>query len=223
VIVGLLFVLGLIVVGGLAWLEHVNTRARNAAVLTFATERGLTFEVEDSESLDALGFALFDRGDGRRIRRVARGRHRDRTIRVFDFEYYVRSGRNNSKQWYRYTVVMVTVPAAMPQLRLQHESITGRLANLVGFDDVELEWGEFNRKYRVLSHDQRFAFSLLDGRMMEWLMLGADSAECIETLGPFVLLAYDRLDPKDWPIVLDVAHRFCDLVPEVVYSTYPPR
>ena len=45
--------------------------------------------------------------------------------------------------------------------------------------------------------DQKFAFTLLDGQMMQWL-LDADAFDRVEVVGPWVLLAASRLDPSAW-------------------------
>jgi hypothetical protein len=97
-----------------------------------------------------------------------------------------------------------------------------RLGDHLGLHDVEFEYDEFNRRFRVKCDDQRFAFSLLDGRMMQWL-LGADTFETVEVDGPWVLLAVGKLDPARWLDLGTWLEQFHRQIPAVVYSTYPPR
>ena len=49
-----------------------------------------------------------------------------------------------------------------------------RLGDHLGHHDVKLEYDDFNRRFHVNCKDQKFAFALLDGQMMEWL-LAADT------------------------------------------------
>ena len=91
----------------------------------------------------------------------------------------------------------LTIPAACPRLRLGHENFLTRLGDHLGLHDVEFEYDDFNRRFRVKCDDQKFAFSLLDGKMMQWL-LGADAFDSVEVDGPWVLLAVPKLDPARW-------------------------
>ena len=97
-----------------------------------------------------------------------------------------------------------------------------RLGDHFGLRDVELEYDDFNRRFRVKCGDQKFAFSLLDGRMMEWL-LRADDFDCVEVDGPWVLLAAPKLDVSRWLELGSWLDQFHRQIPAVVYSTYPPR
>ena len=89
---------------------------------------------------------------------------------------------------------------------LGHENFLTRLGDHLGLHDVELEYDDFNRRFRVKCDDQKFAFSLLDGKMMQWL-LGADTFDSVEVDGPWVLLAGPKLDPARWLDLGDLARR----------------
>jgi len=117
-----------------------------------------------------------------------------------------------------------TIAADCPTLRLGHEGFFSRIGSALGFKDVELEYDDFNRQFRVRCDDQRFAFSLLDGRMMEWLLHTSSQTsgmEALELVGPFVLLAAPKLAAEDWPALVDVAEQFHGHVPRVVWATWP--
>ena len=57
--------------------------------------------------------------------------------------------------------------------------------------------------------------------MMQWL-LEADTFDTVEVVGPWVLLARDRLDPAQWLDLGAWLDQFHARVPPVVYTTYPP-
>ena len=116
---------------------------------------------------------------------------------MFDYWYYDETSDGpggRSRTYHRFTCALATIPAACPRLRVGHEDFLTRLGDHLGLRDVELEYDDFNQRFRVKCDDQKFAFSLLDGKMMQWL-LGADTFDSFEVDGPWVLLAAPKLDP----------------------------
>ena len=222
----MLFFLVAAAVAGAAYLVQARARqARVRAVAALAQRIGFTFSAADVDHVVDLPFALFSKGDGRRVELVISGTHNGVPLRVFDYWYYDESssGRGGrSRTYHRFTCAVATIPAACPRLRLGHEDFLTRLGDHLGLGDVELEYDDFNKRFRVKCNDQKFAFSLLDGNMMQWL-LGADSFSSLEIDGPWVLLARPKLDPAHWLDLGSWLDQFHRQIPPVVYSTYPPR
>jgi hypothetical protein len=193
--------------------------ARTEALGLLAMDLGLQFSMLDTFGIETMPFGLFRQGKGQKAENVLWGTYNGADVKLFDYEYYVDSGR--SREYHRFTCAVMTVPAACPWLCLTHENVLTRLGDHLGMHDVELEYDDFNRRFRV-SSDQTFAFTLLDGQMMEWL-LGADAFDRVEVIGPWVLLVRPRLPPNAWTnlgLWLDAFHQH---IPPVVYTTYPPR
>lgn len=218
-------VLALALAGGVALVQHQMKQKRIAALKAVAARLGLAFSLDDPGDVLALPFSLLNEGDGRGVENFLTGQHGGRPFECFDYWYYDEStdskGRR-SRTYHRYTCALVTIDAFTPHLRLGHEGFFSRIGNALGIDDIELEYEEFNREFRVRCDDQRFAFSLLDGRMMEWL-LRSPEFEVIEIAGPHVLLAHHRLDPEAWPTLPPFLSRLRDNIPKVVFTTYPAR
>ncbi len=213
-------VLGVLLVGGAAWFQYASRQGRIRAVAAVARSVGFTFAIADADRVVDLPFVLFARnGDKRRVELVVSGTHDGVPMRIFDYWYVVESGRNRT--YHRFTCAMATVPAACPRFQLGHENLLTRLGSEVGMGDVELEYDDFNRRFRVRCSDQKFAFSLLDGRMMQWL-LDSDDFQSVEVDGPWVLLAPAKLDPAHWLDLGTWLGAFARQIPPVVYSTYPP-
>jgi len=209
------------VVASFLWYLQYQTRQRRmAAVAALGQQLGFTFTADDVEGLGSLPFSLFDQGSRRQLTNVLSGTHNGVPTHFFDYAYYVSNGK--SGEWYRFTCGLATVPAACPQLVLGYENFFTRAAEQLGMHDVELESDEFNRRFRVQCRDQRFAFSLLDGAMMEWL-LGSEEFRSLEIDGPFILAVFPQLAPSQWLGMGAWLDQFHTHVPEVVYSTYPPR
>jgi len=221
----LLLAVLVVVAGAAAYLKYRARQQRIHGVMTVAQRIGFTFSVDDVDHLVDLPFALFGRGVRQGVELVISGEHAGMPMRMFDYWYYDEtsdSQGNRSRQYHRFTCALATIPAACPRLRLGHENFMTRLGDRIGLHDVTFEYDDFNRKYRVKCDDQKFAFSLLDGKMMQWL-LDADSFDSVEVDGPWVLLAAPKLDPGKWLNLGSWLEQFHRQIPAVVYSTYPPR
>jgi Protein of unknown function (DUF3137) len=214
------------VIAGIAYVLQVKARqARVRAVMALAPRIGFTFANADVDHVVDMPFALFSKGDGRRVELVISGTHNGVPMRMFDYWYYDQTsdGRGGrSRTYHRFTCGLATIPAACPRLRVGHEDFFTRLGDHLGLRDVELEYDDFNRRFRVKCDDQKFAFSILDGKMMQWL-LGADSFDSVEVDGPWVLLVRPKLDPERWLDLGSWLDQFHRQIPPVVYSTFPPR
>jgi hypothetical protein len=224
-------VLVLILVGVAAvlfgwWYAQYRAKmARIKAVAALGRSVGFTFSAEDPDFIVSKPFDLFSRGEGRAVELVLSGTHDGIPIRLFDYWYYdeTSDGRGNrSRHYHRFTCALATIPAACPPFQLGHENFLTRLGDHIGLKDVELEYDEFNRTFRVKCDDQKFAFSLLDAQMMEWL-LGASSFVTVEIDGPWVLAADKKLEPSKWLTLGSWLEQFHRQIPPVVYSTYPPQ
>ncbi len=207
-------------VAGAAWFQYKARQTRLRAVAALARQVGFTFTRADDDHLVDLPFGLFSRGNGRRVELVMSGAHNGVPMRIFDYWYYVDSGRDRT--YHRFTCALATIAAACPRLRLGNENILTRLSGEVGLRDVQLEYDDFNRRFRVKCDDQKFAFSLLDGRMMQWLLV-AEHFDTVEVDGPWVLLVHARLAPAQWLDLGTWLDQFARQIPDVVYSSYPPR
>jgi hypothetical protein len=225
-VIVLFVVIGIVgVAGGVAYLRFKAREARVHSVVALAQRIGFTFSNGDVEHLVDMPFALFSKGDGRRIELVISGVHNGVPMRMFDYWYYDETSNGHgarSRNYHRFTCALATIPAACPRLRLGHEDFLTRLGGHLGLHDVELEYDDFNRRFRVKCDDQKFAFSLLDGNMMQWL-LGTDGFDSVEVDGPWVLLARPKLEPARWLDLGSWLDEFHRQIPPVVYSTYPPR
>jgi Protein of unknown function (DUF3137) len=226
--VALLFVVLLVGVAIAIGAQYVRYRAKVArtnAVAAIGRNIGFTFSAADIDRIVSMPFVLFSRGKDRRVELVISGTHDGVPMRLFDYWYYdeTSDGRGNrTRQYHRFTCALATIPAACPRLQIGHENFLTRLGDHFGLRDVELEYDEFNRQFRVKCDDQKFAFSLLDGKMMEWL-LASTSFASVEVDGPWVLVAVDKLDPSKWLALGSWLEQFHHQIPPVVYSTYPPR
>jgi hypothetical protein len=222
-VVGLFIVVGA-VFGLIAYFGYQRRQKRVQAIVALAQRIGFSFTSDDADHVVDMPFKLFGEGDGRKVELVISGTHNGHPLRLFDYWYYDESSDgkgNDSRSYHRFTCALLTLPAACPPLRLAHEDFLTRLGSHIGLHDVEFEYDDFNRRFRVKCEEQKFAFALFDGQMMQWL-LEADSFESVEVVGPWVLLASAQLDPANWLELGAWLDEFQAHVPPVVYTTYPP-
>ncbi len=222
-VVGLFLVFG-VVAALVAYFGYQARQRRIRSVAALAQRTGFTFTRDDVDRIVDMPFKLFGEGDGRKVELVMSGTHNGLPMRMFDYWYYDESsdGRGSrSRSYHRFTCALVTLPVACPPLRLTHEDLLTRIGSHLGLHDVEFEYEDFNRRFRVKCNEQKFAFAMFDGQMMQWL-LDADTFDTVEAVGAWVLLATDKLEPARWLDLGAWLDQFHARVPAVVYTTYPP-
>lgn len=196
---------------------------RREAFRIFARRHGFQYAEGDPFELLGWPFDLFRRGDGRGIENTMWGNWEDQTMQAFDYWYYTESTNSNgqrTRSYRRFSCALVEVPAAFPHLVVAREGIFSRLADHLGFEDIEFESPEFNRRYNVQAADNKFAYELLDARMLEWLVQ-FDQGLSFEIMGNRVLAYGPKADPAALLPLVGTASMFRDHIPRVAWNLYP--
>jgi hypothetical protein len=210
------------VVGAIVWLgvsvfQGWQRNSRRRAVQAVAGALDFDFATVDSYGLADLPFTLFQQGIGK-AQLVISGTHKGQLLHIFDYEHQSYPHSRDAKM---YTCAVLTIPTGCPWLQLVHETALTRVAEQVIHADLDLEYDDFNREFVVSCADRNFAFCLLDGQMMEWLV-GALGIDRLEIIGPWILLANEPVDPSRWKELGEWLDAFRLHIPPVVYSSYPP-
>jgi hypothetical protein len=219
----LLFVLGLVAIGAVAWFGYLAKQKRREAFALMAVQLGLLYSPEDPFGLLGEPFALFQKGDGRDVENVLSGTWQGLDVCLFDYWYYdesTDSKGDSSKTYYRFECVTVPVDAGCPRLSITHEDIGTKVANALSFHDIRFESEAFNRAFYVTSSDAKFANDLVDARMMDWLLQHA-AGFCFETAATGLLCYQRKAGPQELIPLLGTAKAFREHIPRVVYSLYP--
>lgn len=171
-LVVLLVLLLAAVAGGAAWLAHRAEQQRQARWRAVAAQHGLTYTARDDSWGRRFAGSPFGRGRSRRATHVLRGTWGGHEAVAFHYRYQVQhsNGQHTTTTTYRFTVCAVRLPAVVPRLELTAENVLTRVAGALGFDDVELESEDFNRRFRVRAADRRFAYDVLHPRAVEHLL-----------------------------------------------------
>lgn len=199
-----------------------NKRARLMAPT--AEKHGLRFSGGDLFGCTQTAFPLFLEGDGRVVENVmSRTAANGLDVRVFDFAYYTEYKDDQGKIrkiWTYFNCAMARHNGLWPVIRVSKERMLDKVAQKMGLPDIELESEEFNRTFIVQCADRRFATTLLDPQMMEFI-LSTQGRLTFETKGRWLLVISPRLDnPADMVGLLGVADEFLKRIPPVIYELY---
>jgi len=204
-----------------AWLAYRAKKKRRLALQAFATQYGMTYSVEDPYGLLSYSFALFGRGDGRGIENVLSGAWQECPVKAADYWYYTESTDSKghrTKTYHHFSVAVVDVALGLPPVTMQREGFFTRLADHMGFRDIDFESEAFNRAWNVKAEDREFAFKLVDARMMHFLM--STEGFGYEVCGPWLLVYSKRLKPTELIPLLGSAKGFRDQIPRLVWNEY---
>jgi len=217
IIVGLVVAIGLVV-----YFSWYAKKRRREELSRMATQLGLQYSKQDTFGLLGLPFRLLSQGDGRGCENVLSGTWQDIPLQEFDYWYYEESSDskgNRTKTYYRFSCVVSQLPFAASHLTITRENLFSRMADHLGFEDINFESEDFNRRFQVTGKDRKFATDLLDARMMQWL-LAEGQTWSYELSGPYLMCYHKRLRPLELTPLLGAMKAFRDHVPRVVYGLY---
>ena len=224
-----LLVLGVVSVFGLVVAVAVYTyrqeQKRIAEIAGFAASQGWQFSKLDPFGLtDRWDGTPFGKGYARTVKNVVSGTYEGMPLVAFDYSYKESSGSgsNRNTTTYRFVVVALGMPCALPEVSLTPEGLFSRLGNVLGFQDIELESEDFNRRYRVRCENPKLAMDVLTPRTMEFLL--ANDVLAFRLVGPDAV-SYDnaRLSPY---AIMSAAHLLAGVihgVPAFVWDDHRSR
>ncbi|HLP24791.1 MAG TPA: hypothetical protein VK477_03875 [Acidobacteriota bacterium] len=189
-----LIVVGLMVLG--RWVEHRRTEAMAAV----ATRLGLGFRADKDRDLASRLELLdkLDQGSNRYVFNCLDGEYEGEPVMIFDYHYetYSHSKHGRRTQHHRFTVAMLVLPRTFPELLISPEGLLSKLAQAIGYEDIDFESAEFSRAFCVRSRDKKFAYDVCHGLMMEFLLRHRDLT--IELDGNVLALLFEpRLEPLE--------------------------
>jgi hypothetical protein len=202
----------------------VQRQRRAEDLATVAVRNGLQHSSYDPFGCTRVAFPLFRKGDGRLAENVVwRERADGLATRAFDFAYFVEAKDDLGtmrRTYTRFSCVMAQVDGSWPDVTIQRSGILSKALSLLGLGDIELESEEFNRRFTLRSPDRRFAVTLVDARMIDFL-LSTDARFAFAVKGRWVLLVSDPVAPGMVPALMRMAEAFVDHIPRVVYELWP--
>jgi hypothetical protein len=175
--------LGIMIVGGI--FTAISRRKRMEAMTAVATNLGLTFNPDRDRHL-AGQYKFLNKlrsGSNRYAFNVLSGSYQNHNITAFDFHYETHSssskgGRRTHHHYFSFFIL--SLPRSCPELTIGPEGFFSKIAQAVGYDDIDFESHEFSRKFCVRSKDKKFAYDVCHARMIEYLLANDDLVVEIE-------------------------------------------
>jgi len=205
----------LIVVGGIVafffWKEEKKRRQR---LLDWAERNHWQYDPGKRRGWERQypAIKLFDKGHSRHGRNVISGHFKGFSVNCFDYQYTVGHGKNRST--HNHGVVALEVGHPLIPLQIRREHVLDKVGEFLGADDIDFESAEFSRKFYVKSVDKKWAFDVIHGRTMEYL-LGSPSGYTINFgLAEIVVYRTGRCEPDQYEKAVKLANDLYDLIPD---------
>ncbi len=160
-----------------------------------AERLGLQFRSERNYNL-AQQFAFLDKldqGSNRYAYNIIEGQYEGHPVKVFDYHYETYSTDSKGHRQthhHHFSFFILQLEKAFPELTIAKEGILSKIAQAVGYDDIDFESHEFSRRFVVRSKDKKFAYDFCNARMIDYL-LGVQEIE-LEVDSMSLALAFSR-------------------------------
>ena len=182
------------VVIAIAWGIYAGKKRRDA-MSQLAERLGLRFSHERDYQL-AKQYAFLDKldqGSNRYAYNVLEGEYKNRPVRIFDYHYetYSRDSKGRRQtHHHHFSFFILNLEKSFPELTIAKEGFFSKIAQAIGFDDIDFESHEFSRRFVVRSSDRKFAYDFCNAQMIDYL-LGAQEIE-LEVDAASLALAFSR-------------------------------
>jgi hypothetical protein len=162
------------IVGAIIWGLYAGKKRRDAMTL-LAERLGLDFSHERNYRL-ADRFSFLDKlrqGSNQYAYNILSGTYQNHQITTFDFHYETHStdskGRRQTHH-HHFSFFILTLEKFFPELTIAKEGFFSKIAQAVGFDDIDFESHEFSKKFVVRSKDKKFAYDFCNAQMIDYLL-----------------------------------------------------
>ncbi len=170
----IIIVFVIFVVGAIAWGAYAKKK-RQEAMGILAASLGLEFAPGRNHQI-ASRYAFLDKlrqGSNRYAYNMLTGTHQGHGITAFDYHYETHStdskGRRQTHH-HHFSFFILTLEKFFPELTIAKESFFSKIAQAVGFDDIDFESHEFSKKFVVRSKDKKFAYDFCNAQMIDYLL-----------------------------------------------------
>ena len=211
-IVGVIAIIVVVVVLG-----YISARKRREAMRAVAARLGLRFQPRKHRGL-ARRYRFLDklrRGSNRYAFNILSGSYQGHDAMLFDYHYQTGSGKNTHHHYFSFFILHLSV--SFPELVIGREGFFSKIAQAVGYDDIDFESHEFSRKFCVRSGDKKFAYDVCNARMIEYLLSNTDLS--IETEDDVLAISLSsRLAPEQIEPNLNRLITVRSLMPDYLFS-----
>jgi len=122
-----------------AIVAYLSALKRREAMMAVANKLGLSFYPHKDRGL-ARRYRFLDklrRGSNRYAYNILSGSYQDHEVMVFDYHYQTGSGKNTHH--HHFSFFILHFKAVFPELVIGPEGFFSKIAQAVGFDDIDFE------------------------------------------------------------------------------------
>jgi hypothetical protein len=188
---------------------YISALKRREAMAAVAAKLGLQF-MPGKDRYMARQYRFLDklrRGSNRYAFNIMSGGYQGNKVLLFDYHYKTGSGKNTHHYYISF----------FPELVIGPEGIFSKIAQAVGYDDIDFESHEFSRKFCVRSHDKKFAYDICNARMIEYLLSNTDLSIEIEDRA-LAISFNSRLSPEQIEPNLNRLITIRSLLPDYLFT-----
>ena len=159
-----------------AVLDRQRKAKRRKELAAWAQAKGLSFRPSADSGIDDRfqQFKCLRQGDGGRYGyNIMEGIVGRRAVCAFDYHYETHTHNSKggrSTHHHHFSAVVVGAGLPLKPLFIRTETFVDKMAEFVGFDDIDFESTEFSRQFLVKSPDRRWAYDVLHQATMEFLL-----------------------------------------------------
>jgi len=190
------FIAIVVVIAGVAaaLYGHRMHQKRLAELAAWARAEGWTWDPERRKS-PRYPFALFSQGHTRFSRYHAGRDFAGATpgldsahVELFEYHYAITTsnGKTTTTHHYYFTCAAIDPGADLGHVSIRDEHIGDKIAQAVGFDDIDLEDPDFSKKFVVKARNRKDAYDLIDHALQRYLI--SHSGWRIETAGRLLFI-----------------------------------
>ena len=198
-------------------LAYISAGKRREAMAKLAARLGMLFEPGKNWGM-AQRYSFLDKlrvGSNRYAFNILNGNYKGYDVIVFDYHYRTGSGKNTQHHYISFFVLHL--PVSFPELVIGPEGIFSKMAQAIGYDDIDFESHEFSRKFCVRSPDKKFAYDVCNARMIEYLLSNTDLT--IEIEDDALAISFgSRLSPEQIEPNLNRLITVRSILPEYLFS-----
>lgn len=190
---------------------------RRDAMRQVAARLGLMFDPGRDKVLPKQ-YKFLDKlrqGSSRYAFNILSGRYKNHDIKAFDYHY--KTGSGDSEHHHYISFFMLQLPRAFVELKIGPERFFSKVAQALGYDDIDFESHEFSRKFCVRSADKKFAYDVCNAKMIEYLLANEDLT--IEIEANIMAMSFDRrLSPEQIEPNLNRLVKVRSLLPNYLFT-----
>lgn len=162
------------VIGSIIWGIRAGKKRRDE-MGELAETLGLQFYGERDYQI-AERYAFLDKlrkGSNRYAHNMMSGTYQGHSVVAFDYHYETHSTDSKGRQQthhHHFSFFILSLDQFFSELTIAKESFFSKIAQAVGFDDIDFESHEFSKKFVVRSKDKKFAYDFCNAQMIDYLL-----------------------------------------------------